>query len=114
MNWIQLNHIEQLNEIAQNDNLKANVIFKHSSSCGISSIALRRLEDALSDNHLSQFDFYFLDIFKHRDISDLIEERWKVQHESPQMLLIKAGKLVQAESHFAIEAEILDPYLLTR
>ena len=53
--------------------------------------------------------FFFLDLIKHREISDTIEDEYNVDHESPQVLIIKNGECVYDESHSGINMdEILD------
>lgn len=106
MEWIHLTDEEQLNNIIEKSREKAQVIFKHSNRCSISSVALHRLQKA---NQPGGIDFYFLDLIKFRPISNQIAEIFKVRHESPQVLLIKDGKCVFNESHLGIDMhEIMD------
>lgn len=100
MNWIELNHVSQLDVIQDSSYTKAQVIFKHSTRCSISSMALNRLEKSEAPQAA---DFYFLDLIRHRDISNSIADVFNVQHESPQILIIKNGKCIYHESHLAIE-----------
>ncbi len=44
MKWNKLETIEQLNEILEESNSRDILIFKHSTRCSISSMALNRLE----------------------------------------------------------------------
>lgn len=106
MNWIQLDRIEQLDEIIETSKTVPVLIFKHSTTCGISKMALRGFERAY-DYDKKQLEPYFLDLKAHRDISSAIAEKFKVQHESPQILLIKNGTAVYDTSHGAIDAESL-------
>lgn len=48
---------------------------------------------------------YFLDLIKHRDISNKVAEDFKVHHESPQLLLIKNGECILDQSHGGISVE---------
>ena len=48
MEWIHLTDEEQLNTIIDNSKGKAQVIFKHSNRCSISSVALQRLQKSKS------------------------------------------------------------------
>jgi bacillithiol system protein YtxJ len=50
-------------------------------------------------------DFYFLDLLKHRSISDQVAEDFAVTHESPQILLIKNTECVYDESHSGIQMD---------
>ena len=46
---------------------------------------------------------YFLDLISHRDVSTAIAQKFDVEHESPQVILIKNGKAVYSASHFEID-----------
>ena len=47
---------------------------------------------------------YFLDLIAHRDISNQIATKWHIQHQSPQLLLIKNNEVVYHASHEDIDA----------
>ena len=106
INWVSLTDLGQLNEISQLSNEKPVVIFKHSTRCSISRMALKQFENEydLSDNEVTT---YFLDLIAFRDISNEIASRFNVVHQSPQLLLIVGGKSVYDVSHSAIDAEEL-------
>ena len=99
MNWIPLTEEGQLNEIVTKSETKPQVIFKHSTRCSISAVALQRLQKSQQPDGL---DFYFLDLLAHRPLSNKVAEVFEVHHESPQILLIKDGKCVFDESHLGI------------
>jgi len=40
-----------------------------------------------------------------RPVSDEIEKRWQVGHETPQVLIVRNDKLVWDASHFRVKAE---------
>ena len=65
---------------------------------------LSRLERSAEQGNI---EFYFLDLIKHRDISNQIAERFGVYHESPQILLIKNGECTYDESHLGISMDEL-------
>ncbi|HBS52447.1 MAG TPA: bacillithiol system redox-active protein YtxJ [Flavobacterium sp.] len=102
INWIELNDLGQLNEIMDLSHEQPVVIFKHSTRCSISRMALKQFEN--------EFDLegtvtpYFLDLLNHRDISQEIATRFDVYHQSPQLLLIKEGKSIYDASHSDIDA----------
>lgn len=102
MNWIKLTSTDQLNSIKEKSNQVPQVIFKHSTRCSISSMALGRLERTPAPE---QADFYYLDLIAHRDISNKIAEEFHIHHESPQVLVIKHGKCVYDESHMGISMD---------
>lgn len=105
MDWEPLNHISQLDEIITLSKEKPVAIFKHSTRCSISRMALKQFEN--------EFDFpekvtpYFLDLIAFRDVSNDIASRFGVQHQSPQLILIKDGKAIYNTSHSDIDAGAL-------
>ncbi|WP_264537221.1 bacillithiol system redox-active protein YtxJ [Flavobacterium sp. N1736] len=102
INWTELTDILQLQEIEAISNEKPVVIFKHSTRCSISRMALKQFEREYDLNET--VDAYFLDLIEHRDISNEIAQRFNVYHESPQLILIKNGKAVYNVSHSDIDA----------
>ena len=102
MNWIPLRSLEELEEIIALSNDQPQVIFKHSTRCNISSVAKSRLERASSPDNAR---FYYLDLLSYRPVSHSVAERFAVEHESPQILVIKNGKCVYSESHMGIDME---------
>ncbi len=107
--WIVLNSLDQLSEIEAKSITKTQVIFKHSTRCGISRMVLSQFESEfeVSENSL---DLYYLDLLNHRDISNAIAERFNVIHESPQLLIIKNGTAVANASHGSINDLKLHQY----
>ena len=105
INWVPLADLGQFNEIIQLSNEKPVVIFKHSTRCSISRMALKNFENEydLGENIAP----YFLDLIAFRDISNEIASRFEVVHQSPQLLLIIGGKSVYDVSHSAIDADEL-------
>lgn len=45
---------------------------------------------------------YYLDLIANRDVSNKIEEVLHVEHQSPQLILIKNGKSIYDTSHMGI------------
>lgn len=104
MNWIDLSSLEQLEEIVRLSDKRTLVIFKHSTRCSISSLAYNRLKAA---DLPADADFYYLDLIRYREISNAVAERFSVQHESPQVLVIRNGNCVYNESHTGIFPELV-------
>jgi bacillithiol system protein YtxJ len=106
MNWITLQSEAQLDEIRQRSAIRPQLIFKHSSRCSASALVKGRLERAKQPETI---DFYFLDLIRNRPVSNRIAEDFFVEHESPQVLLIRNGECVYDESHMGITMdEIVD------
>lgn len=102
MKWIDLQDEQQLSNILERSFEQPQVIFKHSTRCGISSSAKRRLEQSNAPEEIS---FYYLNIISYRGISNKIAEQFRVRHESPQILLIKNGECIYQESHGSIQMQ---------
>jgi hypothetical protein len=108
LNWILLKDLGQLNEIITISHEKPVVIFKHSTRCSVSRMALKQFENEFDLESLDQkVLLYFLDLLEYRGISNEIAARFNVIHQSPQLLLIQNGKSVYAVSHSDIDAEEL-------
>jgi len=105
VNWTELTDIAQLLEVTAISNENPVVIFKHSTRCSISRMALKQFERDYDLNEV--VDAYFLDLIAHRDISNEIASRFNVYHESPQLILIRNGKAVYDVSHSDIDAVAL-------
>lgn len=106
LNWNALTEIKQLDSIVEESAEKPVVIFKHSTRCSISRMALKNFEREYNLEE-SEVAPYFLDLLQHRDISNEIAQKFQVIHQSPQLLLIKNGKSVYNVSHSEIDAEAL-------
>lgn len=106
LNWNALTEIKQLDSIVDASAEKPVVIFKHSTRCSISRMALKNFEREY-DLAESEVAPYFLDLLEHRDISNEIAQKFQVIHQSPQLILIKDGKAVYNASHSEIDAEAL-------
>ena len=105
INWNELTDLGQLNEIIAISNEKPVAIFKHSTRCSVSRMALKQFENEF--NSLDKVTPYFLDLIVHRDISNEIATRFGVTHQSPQLILIKEGNAIYNVSHSDIDAEEL-------
>lgn len=108
-NWQHLTHIDQLEEIVKMSVERPIVIFKHSTTCGISAAAKSRLESVPFD--ASKGAFFYLDLLTYRPISNKIAERFEVVHQSPQIIVIKDGKAVKNNSHHAISGGLVNEWV---
>ncbi|WP_140937878.1 bacillithiol system redox-active protein YtxJ [Sphingobacterium lumbrici] len=108
MKWITLSTSDQLDTIYASDEIV--VLFKHSTRCPVSSMAKRSLE---FDKELipAGTKFYYLDLIANRSLSNKIAELWNVQHESPQILVVKEKTCLYNVSHQDIEMRELIKFL---
>ncbi|NNC49130.1 MAG: bacillithiol system redox-active protein YtxJ [Flaviramulus sp.] len=99
--WISLNELDQLDFIENKSATKTQVLFKHSTRCGISSMVMRQFVEAYQLTE-KDIDLYYLDLLNYREISNEIANKFQVLHESPQLIVIKNGVVVAHASHGAI------------
>lgn len=102
--WVALQDIAQLDELVELSQSKDCLILKHSTRCSISSMALDRLERSWNLDE-AQVTPYYLDLIAYRPISNAIAERFGVMHESPQVLLVRQGKVIFHNSHNSISVQ---------
>jgi len=102
MEFKPLQTAEQLEKISSSD--VSNIIFKHNTTCPISRSVKRKLEED-EDLVPSETPAFILDLNSHRDISDAVAANFEVEHESPQLLLVKNGKCLYNQSLYNISPE---------
>jgi bacillithiol system protein YtxJ len=110
MNWIELSSMNQLDSIITESFTTPQLLFKHSTRCSISRMALSKTERNYNFSS-QQLAPYYLDLLQHRDISAQIALAFNIEHQSPQMLLIKDGKCIFSSTHNEINPADLQPYL---
>jgi len=101
MNWIELQSIEQAKELINSSTEKPVLFFKHSVRCSISSMAKDRLERKwnIDDSKVAPI---YLDLLNHRDVSNFLAIELNVEHQSPQIILVKNKMATYSETHSMI------------
>ena len=106
MNWIPIQSVHDVEGVIERSAQLPCLILKHSTTCPISSLAKHRLEKQW-DFAEGSMETYYLDLLRHRDVSNFIADSFGVRHESPQVLLIKDGTCVHDASHLDIRVDDL-------
>ncbi|WP_147676677.1 bacillithiol system redox-active protein YtxJ [Algibacter pacificus] len=109
--WIPLNAVQQLDLIKEKSSSKTQIIFKHSTRCGISSMVMKQFVSAY-DFTEKEADLYYLDLLNFREVSNEVGYKFQVMHQSPQLLVIKNGGVVAHASHGAINDIDLSTFVL--
>ncbi len=99
--WIPLASLHQLDDIMDRSIEKTQVIFKHSTTCGISRMVLNTFTQNY-DFTRDQMDLYFLDLHSNREVSNETGYKFQITHQSPQVLVIRDGKVIAHSSHGGI------------
>ena len=76
--------------------------FKHSLICGVSDAAKREFEAFVARVAQGAARFCMVEIQPARPVSQALAERVAVRHQSPQAILVRAGKAVWHASHWDI------------
>lgn len=108
--WKFLDSVKQLEVISEASGSRPQVIFKHSTSCGISRMILNMFKKEYNLEE-GQMDLYFLDLHAHREVSNAVAAKFGIMHQSPQLLILKNGVVVKHDSHGAISDIKLESYL---
>ncbi|QFZ55459.1 bacillithiol system redox-active protein YtxJ [Oceanihabitans sp. IOP_32] len=108
--WIALNDLNQLSLIEKKSATKTQVIFKHSTRCGISSMVMKQFVATYNFTE-NEMDLYYLDLLSYRDVSNEVGYKFQVMHQSPQLLVIRNGVVVAHASHGAINDLDLNRFL---
>ncbi|WP_432362432.1 bacillithiol system redox-active protein YtxJ [Sporosarcina sp. UB5] len=85
-------------EQVRNQSRKEPIFFmKHSSTCPVSVAGYR-----VFDKFETDIPKYYLIVQRSRALSNEVESKLGIRHESPQLLLIKGGEAVWHASHYGI------------
>ena len=102
--FTEIADLETLDRFVANLNGSAGVVFKHSDTCGVSSRAYTEMSKL-------ELPIGIVVVQHARSVSDEVEKRWQVNHETPQVLIIKNGKSVWNASHSQVKAEQVEAAL---
>jgi bacillithiol system protein YtxJ len=104
LSWDTLDSIDQLKNIIANSKIRPKVIFKHSTRCGISRMALNQFERNYESGG-KDAGYYLLDLLEHRDVSNEVAALLNVPHQSPQVIVIDNEQVIHTESHHGIDVK---------
>ncbi|WP_223607935.1 bacillithiol system redox-active protein YtxJ [Chryseobacterium sp. OSA05B] len=96
--WKKIESEEDLARAIESSYHHRIAIFKHSTRCFISKTVLKNFEREI-DNLDHKLDLYYLDLLEHRAISNKISKDLEIRHESPQLIIIEEGKVINSASH---------------
>ena len=96
--FVKITDLKSFEDLSARSKERAVVIFKHSLTCPISSAAY---------DEMTAFDgeVALLEVQRSRELSQEIEDRLGVVHESPQVIVLRNGQVVWNASHFRITAD---------
>ena len=95
--FIKFTDTKSFEEMASRSNERPVVVFKHSLTCPISAAAYQQMTKLEGEVAL-------IEVQRARELSQEIESRLGVAHESPQVIVLRKGAVVWNASHFDITA----------
>ena len=81
------------------------VLYKHSTTCSLSAMAYEEVAQYLKRPDAEPIQL--VDLLAFRPISNAIETRSGIRHESPQILILKQGEVVWNASHRRVTAQAI-------
>ncbi|MDR9419909.1 bacillithiol system redox-active protein YtxJ [Gracilimonas sp.] len=108
--WNRVSSEKEVDEIILSSNHKTQVLYKHSTRCATSFFALQNLK-SISEEKIKKTDFYLIDVIGQRNIAGYISQQLHVRHESPQVLILRDGKVVWHGSHHMVQTDNVVRYL---
>ena len=108
---VRLTELAALDEAIASSAERPVFVYKHSTVCPVSARAADQYHDFAEGNADGGTDasssvppplFTQVMVIENRDLSNEIESRLGVRHESPQLLLLRDGKVTWHVSHFSI------------
>lgn len=103
-NWKNIESETHFFEILEKSVNRPQLIFKHSTTCGVSGHAEMKLIDGTEQLN-AHADFNYLDLLQYRSISNLIASELRVTHQSPQIIVVINKQPVYTVTHNAIDVK---------
>jgi|SRR5690625_850874 len=100
----ELLQLEDLNEVWDASEEKPVLLFKQSTTCPISANAFSEFNDFLNNND-SDIDAFYVKVRETRPVSNQIADDLGVQHQSPQIFVVKNKQAVWNASHNKITVD---------
>lgn len=99
-------HVQDLSHLQELVSAPGKVfIYKHSTRCSVSLFAMKRL---LLVAPAADETWVYVDVVGQRPISMALAEALDVWHESPQLILLKDGKVLDHTSHSGVTEDTVD------
>ena len=108
MKWIEINNTRELEQyLATADKTQPLIIFKHSTRCSVSRMSKQLFEGEWKNDK----EVYLINVVENRETSNSVASKFGIQHESPQILVIKNGRCIYDASHSLIDANTVSGYM---
>ena len=102
--FVEIDDVESLDRFISESSDSLAIVFKHSNTCGISARVYREMAQVTRPVGL-------VVVQQARDVSDEIERRFGIQHETPQTLIVRGDQVLWSASHYAVKAQAIEEAL---
>jgi bacillithiol system protein YtxJ len=102
---IELQQYEDLEQLLERSNTDPILIFKHSTQCPVSAAAYDEFLEFAKNAANTECGVVL--VIENRSISNTIESKLGVRHESPQAIVVEKGRIRWSASHWAITSDAL-------
>lgn len=102
----ELQSVKELEHAIAESSRRPVLLFKHSLTCPISARAFNEFQSFMAENG-SEVGGHLITVQTARLLSNEVSDRFGIPHESPQAILLRNGRAVWNDSHFAITAAAL-------
>jgi bacillithiol system protein YtxJ len=109
MKWIIIDSADKIYEAEDLSRTERVLIFKFSHLCSISHVMKMLLQREWHEGEM-RMKTYIVNVIDNHELSKDIADRFKVKHESPQVIILEKGKAVYNASHGQVKFENLQQY----
>ncbi|MFD0589586.1 bacillithiol system redox-active protein YtxJ [Paenibacillus sp. GCM10027627] len=102
MSYQEITTAEQWDQAFQRSDDRPVVVFKHSTTCPVSSNAYEEFNKYLGGSPRQDVDYLLIKVIESRPVSNKIAEDTGVKHESPQIIYIDKKAKVWSASHWSV------------
>src|SRR4051794_25059569 len=103
---IELHQERDLEQLIERSQQEPVVIFKHSTQCSRSAAAYEEFQSFIEGHPETACGMVL--VIEDRELSDDLEDRFRIRHESPQAIVLANGHPVWHANHFAVTAKALE------
>lgn len=93
----ELQTVNEWHDVLEQSKENPLFVLKHSTTCPISAAAYNAFESSAVE-----VPKYFIKVQDSRPVSNEIESNLQVEHQSPQLFLLKDGQAVWQATHYSI------------
>jgi len=109
---VELHEEQDLEPLLERSQKRPVVFFKHSTQCSRSAAAHLELQTFSKRN--PDVPCGIVHVIEDRELSDVLEERFGIEHESPQAIVVSFGKPVWHANHYRVTVNALEDATGTR